>query len=100
MKKLTALILTLSMLLSMFAIPMGASAAEITEAERETILNAKPYEYVDFAKNRDYFALYQEAADYGKFNKAVDTSKTTEDKVPYTYTDSATGESVTININN
>ena len=48
MKKLTALILTLSMLLSMFAIPMGASA--MTEDERKELLTATQSQYLDITK--------------------------------------------------
>ena len=87
MKKLTALVLTLSMLLSMLVMPIGATATEISEAERQEFLNAKSYDYLEFEKNRDVFAMWQEAADYGRFNQSADETTSTavdSSKIDYT----------------
>ena len=92
MKKLTALILTLSMLLSMLVLPMGAAAAEITEAERKALLAEKDYTYIDIMPNVDMFASASVIRDYATFNKAV-TSGDAFNK-EYTATNSA-GEEYT-----
>ena len=111
MKKLTALILTLSMLLSMVVLPMGASAAEITEAERLAILSAADLQYVDLSSvaNADIFASFEDVGTYSRFNKSASgksgTTNAYSDKYPATKyshydevfeTQNAAGETVTI----
>ena len=73
MKKLTALVLTLTMLLSMLVLPMGVTATEMTEAERQEILSAPYYQYVDLSSsaNADLFASFEEAGTYARFNKSA-----------------------------
>ena len=75
MKKLTALILTLSMLLSMVVLPMGASAAEITEPERKALLAEPQRVYLDINPNNDGYASAHTIRDYATFNSAVDSTK-------------------------
>lgn len=71
MKKLTAIVLTLTMLLSMLVLPMGVTATEMTEAERQEMLNAVNVEYLDITAIENAFVrqaygyLEQKAYDKG-----------------------------------
>lgn len=82
MKKLIALILTLSMLLSMVVV----SAATVSEAERQEILNAKQNSFVSLAPNAnvDVYASIATIADYGRFNKSI-TGSTDDNFAKTTY---------------
>ena len=74
MKKLTALVLTLTMLFSVFsALPVMA------EENRETILNARNYTYLDIEFNRDMFVTFEELIDNARFSNTIDAVPTLDD---------------------
>ncbi|MBO5099500.1 MAG: hypothetical protein J6C16_04965, partial [Clostridia bacterium] len=99
MKKLTAIVLTLTMLLSMLVLPMGVTATEITEAERQEILSAPYYRYVDLSSsaNADLFASFEEAGTYARFNNSASGTSSAKDAT-YTFTEEVEGESKEVTI--
>ncbi len=99
MKKLTAIVLTLTMLLSMLVLPMGVTATEITEAERQELLSAPYYQYVDLSSsaNADLFASFEEAGTYARFNKSASGTSSAKDAT-YTFTEEVEGESKEVTI--
>ena len=98
MKKLTALILTLSMLLSMLVLPMGATATEITEAERKTILSTPDYQYVDFSDvaEADLFAAFSDLGKYAPFQNPASGNTSSAKNATHIFIPDGETEAVTI----
>ena len=87
MKKLLSVILALTMLFGM-VMPMSAAAADLTEAERQELLNSKQYEFISLEANADVdaYASFETIADYARFNKSI-TGSTSNHFATTTYND-------------